>query len=132
MVFPVICSLYYKEDDLYALAITGIITIGLGLPLWWLFRRSHQLNLKDGYFIAVFGWVLISAMSGLPFMLHGSIPAFTDAFFEMNKNRYLLLAANEITALKRQQQDMRMNAMRALMAEEELVRLRGVGKSFPP
>ena len=44
-----------------------------------------------------------------------------DAFFEMKKNRYLLLVANEITALKRQQQELRMNAMRALMAEEELV-----------
>jgi len=44
-----------------------------------------------------------------------------DAFFEMKKTRYLLLVANEITALKRQQQEMRMNAMRALMAEEELV-----------
>ena len=83
MVFPAICSLYYRENDLLAIAVTGIITIGLGLPLWWFFRRYHNLNLKDGYFIAVFGWILISAISGLPFMLHGSIPAFTDAFFEM-------------------------------------------------
>lgn len=44
-----------------------------------------------------------------------------DAFFDMKKTRYLLLVANEITALKRQQQEMRMNALRALMAEEELV-----------
>ena len=83
MVFPVICSLYYQEDDLFAIAITGVISIALGVPLWRFFRRSHQLNLKDGYFIAVFGWVLISAISGLPFMFHGAIPAFTDAFFEM-------------------------------------------------
>ncbi|MGD9349656.1 MAG: potassium transporter TrkG [Desulfobacterales bacterium] len=83
MVFPVICSLYYKEDDLFAIAITGMIAIGIGVPFWWFFRRYHNLNLKDGYFIAVFGWVLISAISGLPFMIHGSIPAFTDAFFEM-------------------------------------------------
>ena len=83
MVFPVICSLYYGEDDLYAIAITGSITIGLGLLLWGLFRRHHDLNIKDGFFIAVFGWILISAVSGLPFMIHGSIPAFTDAFFEM-------------------------------------------------
>ncbi len=83
MVLPVICSLYYRENDLFAIAVTGIITIGLGLPLWWFFRRYHNLNLKDGYFIAVFGWILISAISGLPFMIHGSIPAFTDAFFEM-------------------------------------------------
>ncbi len=83
MVFPVICSAYYKEDDLFAIAITGMIAIGLGVPFWWFFRRYHQLNLKDGYFIAVFGWILISAVSGLPFMIHGSIPTFTDAFFEM-------------------------------------------------
>ncbi|MGD9086530.1 MAG: potassium transporter TrkG [Desulfobacterales bacterium] len=83
MVFPVICSVYYKEDDLFAIAVTGMIAIGLGVPFWWFFRRYHQLNLKDGYFIAVFGWILISAVSGLPFMIHGSIPTFTDAFFEM-------------------------------------------------
>jgi trk system potassium uptake protein TrkH len=83
MVFPVICSVYYKEDDLFAIAITGVIAIGLGVPLWRFFRRYHHLNLKDGYFIAVFGWILISAVSGLPFIIHGSIPSFTDAFFEM-------------------------------------------------
>ena len=83
MVFPLICSLYYGEDDLSAITITGLITIGLGLSLWRVFRRYQELNIKDGFFIAVFGWILISAISGLPFMIHGSIPVFTDAFFEM-------------------------------------------------
>ena len=83
MVFPLICSMYYGEDDLYAIAVTGAITVGLGLALWRLFRSYLELNIKDGFFVAVFGWVLISALSGLPFMIHGSIPSFTDAFFEM-------------------------------------------------
>ncbi len=83
MAFPLICSLYYKENDLYALFVSAIITILLGLPIWWVFRKSHELDIKDGFFIAVFGWVLISAVSGLPFMIHGSIPSFTNAFFEM-------------------------------------------------
>jgi trk system potassium uptake protein TrkH len=83
MVFPLICSMYYGEDDFNAIAITGIVSVLLGLPLWWLFRRHHELNIKDGYFIAFFGWVLISAISGLPYVIHGSIPSFTDAFFEM-------------------------------------------------
>ncbi len=83
MVFPLICSMYYGEDDLYAIAVTGAITVGLGLALWRLFRSYLELNLKDGFFMAVFGWILISALSGLPFMIHGSIPSFTDAFFEM-------------------------------------------------
>ncbi|MCD4676863.1 MAG: TrkH family potassium uptake protein, partial [Desulfobacula sp.] len=83
MVFPLICSLFYQEDDLYAITITGILTLGLGYPLWWFFRRYQDLNIKDGFFIAFFGWVMISAVSALPFMIHGSIPFFTDAFFEM-------------------------------------------------
>jgi len=83
MVLPIACSVYYGENDLLALFISAIVAIALGWPLWWFFRRSYELNIKDGFFIAVFGWVLISAVSGLPFMLHGSIPSFTDAFFEM-------------------------------------------------
>jgi trk system potassium uptake protein TrkH len=83
MVLPLICSLYYREDDLHAILLSGFIAVGLGLPLWRFFRRYQDLTPKDGYFIAVFGWILISAISGLPFMIHGSIPSFTDAFFEM-------------------------------------------------
>ena len=83
MVLPVICSFLYREDDLFPILISAIITIGSGLPLWWFFRDHNDLNIKDGFFIAFFGWVLVSALSGLPFMLHGSIPCFTDAFFEM-------------------------------------------------
>jgi len=83
MVFPLICSFYYLEDDLYPLGVSAVIILLLGLPVWWIFRKSHELNIRDGFFIAVFGWILISAVSGLPFMIHGSIPSFTDAFFEM-------------------------------------------------
>lgn len=83
MLFPIICSLFYKENDLYSLTITACLTLGLGFPIWWFFRRDRDLNIKDGFFIAFFGWILISAVSALPFMIHGSIPSFTNAFFEM-------------------------------------------------
>ncbi len=83
LIFPIICSLYYKENDLYSLVFTAVLTIAAGLPLYRYFRRSNELNIKDGFFIAVFGWVLISAVSAVPFIIHGAIPTFTDAFFEM-------------------------------------------------
>jgi len=83
MALPLICSLYYNDGDLFSILISGIITIALGLPCWWFFRKNHDLNMKDGFFIAVFGWMLVSALSGLPFMIYGAIPSFTDAFFEM-------------------------------------------------
>ena len=83
MFVPAICSVYYGENDLWPIIYSALITTGIGLPLRWFFRGEEELNIKDGIFIAVFGWILVSALSGLPFMIHGSIPSFTDAFFEM-------------------------------------------------
>ena len=54
MVLPLACSIYYGENDLFSLFISGIITLLLGWPLWWFFRRHYELNIKDGFFIAVF------------------------------------------------------------------------------
>jgi nitrogen fixation negative regulator NifL len=39
---------------------------------------------------------------------------------EIDKPYYLLLVANDVTLLKRQQEEIRLNALRALLAEEEL------------
>ena len=83
MILPILCSIYYNEDDLQALLFSAIISIVLGLILYGSFRKSHELSMKDGFFIAFFGWILVSSLSALPFIFHGSIPSFTDAFFEM-------------------------------------------------
>ena len=83
MSLPAICSLYYNEADLLPILSAALITMGIGIPGWWFFRKYNELSIKDGIFIAVFGWILVSAFSALPFMFHGSIPSFTDAFFEM-------------------------------------------------
>ncbi|MFC1867120.1 TrkH family potassium uptake protein [Thermodesulfobacteriota bacterium] len=83
MALPILCSLYYNEGDLLAILFSAIISVVLGLPLYWFFQKNHELNIKDGFFIAVFGWIAVSSVSALPFMFHGSIPSFTDAFFEM-------------------------------------------------
>lgn len=84
MGLPVICSLLYgNEGDLWPLlgSAAGAGLVG-GLLRWW-FREARELDTPDALFIATFGWVLVSAISALPFVLHGSIPSFTDAFFEM-------------------------------------------------
>jgi len=84
MVLPVICAiLYWGEGDLGPLVLSAAITVGIGFPLWWLFRKDLDLQPRDAFVIAVFGWVVISAVSALPYIIHGSIPSFTDAFFEM-------------------------------------------------
>jgi trk system potassium uptake protein TrkH len=83
MGLPIVCSLYYGGPDLMALIASALIIIALGLPLVSFFRRHQEVGIKDAIVIATLGWVVVSAVSGLPFMIHGSIPSFTDAFFEM-------------------------------------------------
>ena len=83
MLLPIVTSLIYQEDDLSALLVSAAVAFGVGLPLWWFSLWDHELTFRDAVIIAVFGWVVISAVSALPFMIHGSIPSFTDAFFEM-------------------------------------------------
>jgi len=83
MSLPVLCSLYYGEDDLLPLFISALFIIAAGLPLKRTFRNQNDLGIREGLFIATFGWILISAVSTLPFLIHGAIPSFTDAFFEM-------------------------------------------------
>jgi len=83
MLLPIVTSLIYQEDDLSALLVSAAVAFGVGLPVWWFSLWDHELTFRDALIIAVFGWVVISAVSALPFMIHGSIPSFTDAFFEM-------------------------------------------------
>jgi len=44
-----------------------------------------------------------------------------DAFFDDSKKSYLLLIANEVTELKRQQEEARLSALRTLLAEEKSI-----------
>lgn len=83
MVLPLLCSWYYHESDLLSFVYAALITLSVGLSCRWMFRRNYELGIKDGIVIAVFGWILVSSFSALPFMIHGAIPSFTDAFFEM-------------------------------------------------
>lgn len=51
-----------------------------------------------------------------------------DLFFAPGENRYLLLTLNDISELRQKQQDSQLNALKALMAEEEL--LDGMRETF--
>jgi trk system potassium uptake protein TrkH len=84
LMLPALCSLFYGyEGDLPALLISSCIAVAAGSPLWWFFREDQELKITDAIVIAFFGWIVVSAVSALPFVIHGAIPSFTDAFFEM-------------------------------------------------
>lgn len=77
-------SIYFNHDDILAIIISSLITIISGLILWFFTRNADKqlLGKREGYLIVTLGWLVMSIFGSIPFLIHGSINSFTDAFFE--------------------------------------------------
>ncbi len=77
-------SIYYKSDDIPSLLISGLGTAIAGSIIWFLTRQKgkKEITKREGYVIVTTGWIVMSAFGAIPFVIHGSIPGYTDAFFE--------------------------------------------------
>jgi len=76
-------SLIYKEGihlELGASGLANILTGGLLMLVTW--NADKNLQTRDGFLVVTTGWIILSVFGSLPFVFTGSIPSFTDAFFE--------------------------------------------------
>ncbi|PID92835.1 MAG: potassium transporter [Bacteroidetes bacterium] len=85
--FMVLCapvSWYYREyESGRAILLSGFITVTSGLAMGIPGTiRKIQIRIKESYIIVTTSWIVISLFGTLPYLLSGSIPNFTDAFFE--------------------------------------------------
>ncbi len=83
MLTSLIPAFYYGEDVMpviYSSALT--LFIGLFIVLITRNYKKKDIGKREGYLIVALTWVIISVFGALPFMFSGSIPSFTDAFFE--------------------------------------------------
>ena len=77
-------SWYYKSDDLFAILLSSCITASVGFALWKTKGKNtdNQIRKRDGYVVVTMGWLFMSFFGMLPYLLSGTIPSVTDAFFE--------------------------------------------------
>jgi len=77
-------SIYYGEDDFYPFITSAGIALLVGFILKILTRQSKNAEIKkrDGYLIVTAGWVSMAIFGTLPYLLSGSIPTISGAFFE--------------------------------------------------
>ena len=82
LLLSAIVALIYNETAFYSLIITTGITLLVG-GIAWFFNRNAPTNLKkrEGYLIVSLVWIIFSLFGALPFIIEGSIPSYTDAFF---------------------------------------------------
>ena len=84
MLLPLIVSICYKESKVsISFLITIFIAGAIGLALYLLCRTNNKtIFAKEGFIIVAFGWLGMSALGALPFVISGDIPPYVDAFFE--------------------------------------------------
>lgn len=84
MVGPIIVSFAYHDGATVQLMYALVMSIGLGLIIFGVTKREKGVLLshRDGVAIVTFGWAAAGLVGALPYLMTGSIPGFTDAYFE--------------------------------------------------
>jgi len=81
---PLLVSLIYEDGSSRALLYSMIITSAIGFLIFIATKRDRETHLshRDGVAIVTFGWVAAGLVGAFPFLLSGTIPDFTLAYFE--------------------------------------------------
>lgn len=76
-------SMYHNEIAQWGILNAGIVTVIIGLLLYFLNKpASTNIQKKEGYLIVTLGWLTLSLTGMLPYLFSGVIPNITNAFFE--------------------------------------------------
>ncbi|MBW7995573.1 MAG: TrkH family potassium uptake protein [Candidatus Glassbacteria bacterium] len=82
MALPAWCAWYYGESTLGPILEAMAISVVGGAAIAWLARSDDDIRVREGFAIVTFGWIFAALFGSFPYLLSGSIPSFTDAFFE--------------------------------------------------
>lgn len=82
MLVPAVVSLIYHDGQAMHFVYSSLVTLAVGLAMWLPVRGTQQeLRRREGFLIVTLYWVILSAVSTLPFHFSPHLD-FTDAFFE--------------------------------------------------
>lgn len=83
LLVTVVVSLLTGGSDAVALLVSAAITAVAGFALSRLKPKNDNLRAREGFAVCALTWILVSFFGALPFWIHGSIPSFVDAYFEV-------------------------------------------------
>ncbi len=79
----IVAMIYVEQNSVSAFIITAAFAAFFGGLMTIIFRTDNDnIYAKDGFGIVALGWIIISAVGAIPFVLSGDIPNYVDAFFE--------------------------------------------------
>jgi trk system potassium uptake protein TrkH len=83
MAVAALVSGLYADGATLGISLAAVTTLFVGTIAMY-FTKGHkkEVKRKEGYIIVTMGWIIMSASGVLPYILSGSIPGITNAFFE--------------------------------------------------
>lgn len=82
MALPCIVALLYGETAGWSFVITMAGSLAVGIPLVLKKPKNSVFYMADGFVTASLGWILLSIVGAMPFLLSGAIKNPVDALFE--------------------------------------------------
>ena len=84
MLWPLAWALWDGGADVYPFIHSVAAGLAASAILFLLGRDADyaDIGIREAFAVVTFSWIVASAVGGLPFLLHGTVPTFTDAFFE--------------------------------------------------
>ncbi|MDL2262154.1 hypothetical protein LJC11_01475 [Bacteroidales bacterium OttesenSCG-928-I21] len=82
MLLSSLVSFIYKENDVFPLLASGIISIIISLiALIFTGKEKGKINIRESFFSFTFLWIILSLFGTFPYLLTQAA-SFSDAFFE--------------------------------------------------
>jgi trk system potassium uptake protein TrkH len=83
MLLALAVSLIYNESDTMGFILSSGLNLTVGASIIWLTRNVNKdIGKREGFIIVALVWIVFSLLGSLPYIFTGSIPSYTDAFFE--------------------------------------------------
>ena len=83
LLLPALVSLIYLEKAAFSFLAVAAACGAAGAVLIFACRpKNTNIYAREGFIIVAFGWILMSALGAVPFVINGDIPNYVDAFFE--------------------------------------------------
>ncbi|MDR1263909.1 MAG: TrkH family potassium uptake protein [Oscillospiraceae bacterium] len=82
MVPSLAVSLIYRDGDTMAFALSILIVLALAIAAWVVKPRVTNIHSKEGFAIGGLGWLIMTALGALPFLISPGVHSYADAFFE--------------------------------------------------
>lgn len=79
---PLLVSFIYMDGSSTGIILSISVSIFFGFLILKSTKAQKELSIRDGFLVVGLGWLFMALFGALPYFFSGSIPTFTDAFFE--------------------------------------------------